>query len=78
VGKPHALIQFVKDRPGHDRRYAIDASKARRDLGWEPLRRFEDALAATVKWYRANRAWWERILSGEYRHYYERQYGGRK
>jgi dTDP-glucose 4,6-dehydratase len=78
VGKPHSLIQFVQDRPGHDRRYAIDASKSRRELGWDPRRRFDDALAATVEWYRANRGWWERILSGEYRHYYERQYGGRK
>ncbi len=78
VGKPHSLIQFVKDRPGHDRRYAIDASKARRDLGWEARRRFEDALAETVRWYRENRGWWERIISGEYRSYYEQQYGGRR
>jgi len=78
VGKPHALIQYVKDRPGHDRRYAIDASKARRDLLWAPLRGFEDALSATVEWYRANRAWWERILSGEYLRSHERRYGGRK
>jgi len=78
VGKPHTLIQYVKDRPGHDRRYAIDASKARRELGWEPRRRFEETLAATVAWYRENRGWWERIISGEYREYYERQYGGRR
>ncbi len=78
VGKPHSLVQFVKDRPGHDRRYAIDASKARRELGWEPRRKFEDALATTVGWYRENRGWWERIISGEYQRYYERQYGDRR
>ncbi len=78
VGKPHSLIRFVKDRPGHDRRYAIDASRAKRELGWEPRRSFEDALAATAAWYRENRGWWERIISGEYQHYYERQYGGRR
>jgi dTDP-glucose 4,6-dehydratase len=78
LGKPESLIRFVKDRPGHDRRYAIDSSKARRELGWGPRVRFEDALAATVAWYRENRGWWERILSGEYRDYYERQYGVRR
>jgi dTDP-glucose 4,6-dehydratase len=77
VGKPESLIQFVKDRPGHDRRYAIDAAKAHRELGWAPRHRFEDALAATVTWYRAHRDWWERIRSGAYLTYYERQYGGR-
>jgi dTDP-glucose 4,6-dehydratase len=77
LGKPESLIRFVKDRPGHDRRYAIDSSKARRELGWGPRLRFEDALAATVAWYREHRGWWERILSGEYRDYYERQYGVR-
>jgi dTDP-glucose 4,6-dehydratase len=75
--KPHALIQFVKDRPGHDRRYAIDWSKARRELGWEPRRAFEEGLADTVRWYREHRPWWERVLSGEYLTYYERQYGNR-
>jgi dTDP-glucose 4,6-dehydratase len=75
--KPGSLVQFVKDRPGHDRRYAIDASKARRELGWAPRHRFEEALAATVAWYREHRPWWERVISGEYRQYYERQYGGR-
>jgi dTDP-glucose 4,6-dehydratase len=75
VGKPASLIQFVKDRPGHDRRYAIDAGKARRALGWEPRHQFEEGLSATVAWYTAHRSWWERILSGEYRTYYEKQYG---
>jgi len=77
LDKPQSLIEFVKDRPGHDRRYAIDASKVRRELGFAPRHRFEDGLAATVAWYRQHRGWWERILSGEYRAYYERQYGGR-
>jgi dTDP-glucose 4,6-dehydratase len=78
LGKPQSLIQFVKDRPGHDRRYAIDSTKAQAKLGWAPRHRFEDALAATVRWYVERRPWWERIISGEYRHYYERQYGVRR
>ncbi len=77
LGKSESLIQHVRDRPGHDRRYAIDASKARRELGWEPRRRFDEALAATVEWYRQHRDWWERVLTGEYREYYQRQYGER-
>jgi dTDP-glucose 4,6-dehydratase len=77
LGKPESLIQYVKDRPGHDRRYAIDASKARRELGWTPGHRFEEALARTVEWYREHRGWWERIRTGEYLGYYEKQYGGR-
>ena len=75
LGKPLALVQFVKDRPGHDRRYAIDSTRARRELGWAPRHRFEEALASTVRWYQEQRPWWERIISGEYRTYYERQYG---
>jgi dTDP-glucose 4,6-dehydratase len=67
LGKPESLIQLVRDRPGHDRRYAIDASKAQGELGWGPQKRFDEALAATVDWYRANERWWQRILSGEYR-----------
>ena len=77
LGKPPSLVRFVTDRPGHDRRYAIDAGKARRELGWEPRKRFEEGLAGTVAWYRENRGWWERILSGEYRGWYERNYGNR-
>ena len=77
LGKPESLIEYVKDRPGHDRRYAIDAAKATRELGWAPCHRFEDALAATVAWYREHRGWWERILTGEYLRYYEKQYGAR-
>jgi dTDP-glucose 4,6-dehydratase len=77
VGKPESLIQYVKDRPGHDRRYAIDAAKAQRELGWAPRHVFEEALAQTVQWYREHRGWWERIRTGEYLHYYEKQYGGR-
>jgi len=77
LGKPESLVRFVKDRPGHDRRYAIDPAKAERELGFSPRRRFEEGLAATVAWYRDHRGWWERVLSGEYRGYYERQYGGR-
>jgi dTDP-glucose 4,6-dehydratase len=76
LAKPESLIQYVKDRPGHDRRYAIDASKAQRELGWAPRHRFEEALAATVAWYREHRTWWERVRSGAYRDYYQRQYGG--
>jgi dTDP-glucose 4,6-dehydratase len=78
VGKPESLIRYVKDRPGHDRRYAIDSSKARRELGWEPRHLFEAALGETVRWYREHRGWWERILTGEYLKYYERQYGARE
>ena len=77
VGKPESLIKYVKDRPGHDRRYAIDSAKARARLGWAPRHVFEDALAATVRWYVERRPWWERIISGEYLKYYERQYGAR-
>ena len=77
VGKPESLIQYVKDRPGHDRRYAIDSSKAKARLGWSQRHRFEEALGATVRWYVEHRPWWERILTGEYLRYYEKQYGGR-
>ena len=78
LGKPHSLIRFVADRPGHDRRYAIDAAKIARELGWEPKTRFEDGIAQTVKWYLENEPWWRRIINGEYKNYYERMYAGRE
>ncbi|MHC5210075.1 MAG: dTDP-glucose 4,6-dehydratase [Planctomycetota bacterium] len=71
------LIRYVTDRPGHDRRYAMDAGRIRQDLGWEPRHRFEEGLPATIRWYLENRAWWERVRSGAYRDYYAAQYGGR-
>jgi len=74
IGKPESLIEHVKDRPGHDRRYAPDSSKLRA-LGWEPQYSAREALAATARWYAENRWWWEPIKSGElYREYYRRQY----
>jgi len=75
LGKPESLIRFVPDRPGHDRRYAIDAGKLRRELGWAPALPFADGIAATVAWYREHRPWWEQIRSGAYREYYDRMYG---
>ncbi len=77
LGKDESLITYVKDRPGHDRRYAIDSTKIREALGWKPFHTFEEALEATVRWYVKNRPWWQRVKSGEYREYYERQYGQR-
>ena len=77
LGKPESLIRYVADRPGHDRRYAIDCDYAERELGWRPATRFEEGLRATVEWYRQNRAWVEEIKSGAYRQYYQAQYGHR-
>jgi dTDP-glucose 4,6-dehydratase len=67
LGKPESLIRFVTDRPGHDRRYAMDITKLRTELGWQPQHSFERGLAATVTWYLAHREWWERVLSEAYR-----------
>ena len=77
LGKPRDLITFVADRPGHDRRYAIDASRIMDELGWAPSVTFAEGLARTVDWYLEHRDWWEKIRSGEYREYYARMYGGR-
>jgi dTDP-glucose 4,6-dehydratase len=76
LGKPESLITYVKDRPGHDRRYAIDASKIRREIGWAPRFTFETALPLTIRWYRTETEWLQRVRSGAYREYYARQYGG--
>jgi dTDP-glucose 4,6-dehydratase len=76
TGKPETLIQPVKDRLGHDRRYSVDSHKVRQ-LGWTPRHRFGDALTATVAWYREHEAWWRPLKSGEFRAYYEKQYGHR-
>jgi dTDP-glucose 4,6-dehydratase len=75
--KPESLITFVTDRPGHDRRYAIDSARIERELGWKPAASFSDALAATVDWYLKNEAWWRRIKSGDYLKYYDKWYGER-
>ncbi len=70
-------VQYVKDRPGHDRRYAIDAGKIKQELGWEPRHRFEEAIKTTIAWYKAHEDWWRAIKSGEYLKYYQAQYAGR-
>ncbi len=75
LGLSRDLIQFVKDRPGHDRRYAMDAGLAMKELGWRPEVSFGDGIDRTVEWYIENRQWWERIISGEYLDYYRTQYG---
>jgi dTDP-glucose 4,6-dehydratase len=77
VGKPESLMQTVKDRPGHDRRYALSSQKLTRETGWHAQVSFEDGLRATIEWYRANAAWTARIKSGEYQNYYQSNYGGR-
>jgi dTDP-glucose 4,6-dehydratase len=70
-------VKHVKDRPGHDRRYAIDAGKIKAQLGWEPRHRFEKSIKTTIQWYREHESWWRAIKSGEYLKYYEKQYAGR-
>lgn len=76
-GASERLITYVTDRAGHDLRYAIDSSKLRRELGWEPAFRFEEGIEQTVRWYLENQEWMERITSGEYEHYYEQMYVNR-
>jgi len=77
LNKPETLIKYVKDRLGHDRRYAIDASKIERELGWQPSVTFEQGLEQTVEWYLKNELWWRHIISGEYQQYYQKMYGNR-
>ncbi len=75
LGKDNNSIDFVKDRPGHDRRYALDWSKIKNELGFEPLYSFDEWLEKTVRWYKENQDWWKRVKNGEYQKYYEQQYG---
>lgn len=75
LNKSFDLIEYVKDRPGHDRRYAIDSSKIQNELGWKPEYEFESALGKTIDWYLSNKNWWERIINGSYKDYYNQQYG---
>ena len=77
LGKPESLIDYVTDRPGHDMRYAIDASKIEAELGWSPKTMFNDGIDKTVKWYLENKDWWEPIIKGEYQNYYEKHYGSK-
>lgn len=77
LGKPESLITYVKDRPGHDRRYAIDPGKIHRDLGWLPTISFDQGIQSTIRWYLEHEKWWKDILAGEYQDYYEKMYGNR-
>ena len=74
AGESEKLITYVKDRPGHDLRYAIDASKINRELGWKPTVTFEQGLEKTIDWYLSNEEWLQRVTSGAYQEYYEKQY----
>jgi len=78
LGKPRTLIRYVEDRPGHDRRYALDFSRITRETGWKPAVPFEQGIADTVSWYQATEGWWRPIKQGEFRAYYERMYGSRR
>ncbi|WP_068777558.1 dTDP-glucose 4,6-dehydratase [Paenibacillus sp. FJAT-26967] len=75
LDKSEELITFVKDRPGHDRRYGIDAAKITSELGWKPQYHFESGIKETIEWYLQNKSWWENIRTGEYKDYYTKQYG---
>ncbi len=77
LGKPESLITFVKDRAGHDMRYAIDPAKIHAELGWLPETKFTDGIKKTIRWYLDNKPWWEKIISGEYQNYYAKMYGNR-
>ncbi len=77
LGKPRSLIRYVTDRPGHDRRYAINFSKIGKELGWRPLVSFEEGIRQTIDWYQRHQEWWKKIKTGEYLEYYDRMYGNR-
>ena len=77
LDKPESLITYVTDRPGHDRRYALDPTKIHNDLGWLPETKFDDGIRKTVQWYLDNKDWWQDILKGEYQNYYQEMYGKR-
>ena len=77
LGKPESLITYVKDRKGHDMRYAIDPAKIHAELGWLPETMFADGIKKTIQWYLSNKEWWQTIISGEYQNYYEKMYGNR-
>ena len=77
LGKDESLIEFVADRLGHDRRYAIDADKIRNELGWEPKYTFETGIKETIQWYLDNQEWMDQVKSGEYQQYYEKMYGNK-
>ena len=77
LSKPESLISYVKDRPGHDRRYAIDPAKIYADLGWKPTTNFDEGIKKTISWYLNNKPWWQHIVSGEYQDYYRKMYGAR-
>ena len=74
LGKPESLINYVKDRLGHDRRYAIDSTKIQNEFGWKPSYTFEQGVSETIDWYLTNESWWKRITSGEYQEYYKKMY----
>lgn len=78
LNKSEDLIEFVKDRPGHDKRYAIDAAKVKTELGWKPEYKFEEAITRTIDWYLENKTWWERVINGDYQKYYKEKYGNPK
>ena len=75
MNKDESVIEFVKDRPGHDRRYAVDWSKAKQELGYQPQHDFDTYLKQTIDWYMGNKDWWQRVKSGDYQKYYQQQYG---
>lgn len=77
LGKSEDLIEFVTDRPGHDRRYAIDPTKIHNELGWLPATKFDDGIKKTIEWYLTHKSWWEKIISGEYKDYYDKMYKNR-